>query len=203
MPGCLSSEASRRLSLLLHDHPPTHLACAVCTIYAVWGTPSLQVREQRVSNLLQSLLVAACLGITPAIQQIPTGVLWGYFMLLAVKSLDGSQLWERLLLMLTDPKKRVDVLQQEHAAFMQVRLDAATACLQRVPPGLWVCVGPCLGILPCRLTTKQVISCCCMPSRVLVQGYNVWVLGKVQPRFGGCCAPCATGYGKTQSSSSS
>jgi len=82
---------------------------------------ALQVREQRVSNLLQSLLVAACLAATPAIQQIPTGVLWGYFIFMAVESLQGSQLWERLLLIATDPKKRVVVLQQEHAAYLQVR----------------------------------------------------------------------------------
>lgn len=87
----------------------------------------LQVREQRVSNLLQSLLVAACLGLTPAIQQIPTGVLWGYFLFMAVKSLEGSQLWERLLLLVTDPKKRVAIMQQEHAAYMQVRLQRARA----------------------------------------------------------------------------
>lgn len=81
----------------------------------------LQVREQRVSNMLQSLLVAACLGITPAIQQIPTGALWGYFIFMAVESLAGSQLWERLLLLATDPKKRLVIMQQDHAAYMQVR----------------------------------------------------------------------------------
>lgn len=79
----------------------------------------LQVREQRVTNLLQSILVAICLAITPAIKQIPTGVLWGYFMYMAVESLEGSQLWERLQFILTDPKKRVLVLQQEHAAYLQ------------------------------------------------------------------------------------
>lgn len=72
------------------------------------------------SNILQSLLVAACLGITPAIQQIPTGVLWGYFIFMAVESLAGSQLWERLLLLATDPKKRLVIMQQDHAAYMQV-----------------------------------------------------------------------------------
>jgi hypothetical protein len=81
----------------------------------------VQVREQRVSNLLQSLLLAVCLGITPAIQRIPTAVLWGYFVFMAVESLAGSQLWERLLLLLTDPKRRVAVLQQQHAAYLQVR----------------------------------------------------------------------------------
>jgi hypothetical protein len=82
---------------------------------------ALQVREQRVSNLLQSLLLAVCLGITPVLQRIPTAVLWGYFVFMAVESLAGSQLWERLLLLLTDPKRRVAVIQQEHAAYLQVR----------------------------------------------------------------------------------
>lgn len=81
----------------------------------------LQVREQRVTNLLQSLLLCVCLGITPAIKLIPTAVLWGYFIFMAVESLTGSQLWDRTLLLVTDPKKRVIVLQQEHAAYLQVR----------------------------------------------------------------------------------
>jgi hypothetical protein len=79
------------------------------------------VREQRVTNLLQSLLLAVCLGITPAIQLIPTAVLWGYFIFMAAESLAGSQLWERLLVVLTDPQRRVAVLQQEHAAYLQVK----------------------------------------------------------------------------------
>lgn len=65
--------------------------------------------------------MAVCLGITPAIQQIPTGVLSGYFIFMAVKSVEGSQLWERLLLLVTDPKKRVAIMQQEHAAYLQVQ----------------------------------------------------------------------------------
>uniref|UniRef100_A0A383W2A2 Bicarbonate transporter-like transmembrane domain-containing protein n=1 Tax=Tetradesmus obliquus TaxID=3088 RepID=A0A383W2A2_TETOB len=80
----------------------------------------LQVREQRVTNLLQSLLLAVCLGITPAIQAIPTAVLWGYFIFMAAESLPGSQLWERLLLLATDPQRRIGVLQQEHAAYLQL-----------------------------------------------------------------------------------
>ncbi|WIA09994.1 hypothetical protein OEZ85_010206 [Tetradesmus obliquus] len=80
----------------------------------------LQVREQRVTNLLQSLLLAVCLGITPAIQAIPTAVLWGYFIFMAAESLPGSQLWERLLLLATDPQRRIKVLQQEHAAYLQL-----------------------------------------------------------------------------------
>lgn len=71
------------------------------------GTGAIPVRviEQRLSGLLQSLGVAVLLGITPAIRQIPTAVLWGFFAFMALESLPGSQFWERLLLLLTDPKK--------------------------------------------------------------------------------------------------
>ena len=54
------------------------------------------------TGLLQSLLVGACLGITPAIKWIPTAVLWGYFAYMALESLPGSQFWERILLLFTD-----------------------------------------------------------------------------------------------------
>lgn len=38
----------------------------------------LVVSEQRGSGFAQSLGIAACLGLTPAIRWIPTAVLWGY-----------------------------------------------------------------------------------------------------------------------------
>ena len=58
------------------------------------------------AGLLQSLLVAACLGATPLLQRIPSAVLWGYFAFMALESLQGSQFWERLLWLLTDPGQR-------------------------------------------------------------------------------------------------
>ena len=58
------------------------------------------------AGLLQSLLVAACLGLTPVLQCIPSAVLWGYFAFMALESLQGSQFWERLLYLLTDPARR-------------------------------------------------------------------------------------------------
>lgn len=66
------------------------------------------------------------------LQAIPTGVLWGYFALMAVESLPGSQLWERSLLLATDPKRRGLVLLQEHAAYLQVRGGVAVRS-----PGVW------------------------------------------------------------------
>ena len=50
--------------------------------------------------------MAACLGLTPVLQCIPSAVLWGYFAFMALESLQGSQFWERLLYLLTDPAKR-------------------------------------------------------------------------------------------------
>lgn len=73
------------------------------------GVIPVRVIEQRVSGLLQSLGVGVLLAITPAIRQIPTAVLWGFFAFMALESLPGSQFWDRLLLLLTprsEPRRR-------------------------------------------------------------------------------------------------
>ena len=67
---------------------------------------SLVVIWNRSAGLLQSLLVAACLGLTMVIRLIPSAVLWGYFAFMALESLAGSQFWERLVYLVTDPAKR-------------------------------------------------------------------------------------------------
>jgi hypothetical protein len=51
------------------------------------GSPKGRVLEQRGSNLGQALLVAACAVAAPAINLIPTSVLWGYFAFMARTSL--------------------------------------------------------------------------------------------------------------------
>ena len=66
----------------------------------------VRVNEQRVTNLLQSILVGACLGAMPVIKKIPTSVLWGYFAYMAIDSLPGNQFWERLLLLFVTPGRR-------------------------------------------------------------------------------------------------
>lgn len=66
----------------------------------------VRVNEQRVTNLLQSLLVGACVGAMPVIKKIPTSVLWGYFAYMAVDSLPGNQFWERTLLLFISPGRR-------------------------------------------------------------------------------------------------
>lgn len=69
----------------------------------------VEVKEQRLSNLLQSLLVAACVAAMPILKRIPTSVLWGYFAFMALESLPGNQFWERLCLIATAPSHRYDL----------------------------------------------------------------------------------------------
>lgn len=66
----------------------------------------VRVNEQRMTNLLQSLLVGvSVLGIS-VIKKIPTSVLWGYFAYMAIDSLPGNQFWERILLLFVTPSRR-------------------------------------------------------------------------------------------------
>lgn len=65
----------------------------------------VRVNEQRVSNLLQSLLVAAAVFAMPLIKKIPTSVLAGYFAYMAIDSLPGNQFWERFLLVFITPQR--------------------------------------------------------------------------------------------------
>ncbi|OMO55023.1 Cytochrome P450 [Corchorus capsularis] len=79
----------------------------------------VRVHEQRVSNLLQSLLVAASICAMPIIKLIPTSVLWGYFAYMAIDSLPGNQFWERMLLLFITPGRRYKVLERVHASFVE------------------------------------------------------------------------------------
>ncbi|KAJ7966141.1 Boron transporter-like protein [Quillaja saponaria] len=79
----------------------------------------VRVNEQRVSNLLQSLLVALSIFSMSVIKRIPTSVLWGYFAYMAIDSLSGNQFWERILLLFITPSRRYKVLEGSHASFVE------------------------------------------------------------------------------------
>eukprot|EP01018_Ginkgo_biloba_P022080 Gb_26320 [translate_table: standard] len=79
----------------------------------------VRVKEQRLSNLLQSILVGTCVGLMPVIKMVPTSVLWGYFAYMAIESLPGNQFWERLLLLFIAPKRRYKVFEDVHASFIE------------------------------------------------------------------------------------
>lgn len=66
----------------------------------------VEVKEQRLSNLLQSAMVGGCVAAMPLLKMIPTSVLWGYFGFMAIESLPGNQFWERILLLFTAPSRR-------------------------------------------------------------------------------------------------
>lgn len=66
----------------------------------------VEVKEQRLSNLLQATLVGGCVAAMPILKIIPTSVLTGYFAYMAIESLAGNQFWERILLLFTAPSRR-------------------------------------------------------------------------------------------------
>lgn len=66
----------------------------------------VRVNEQRVSNFLQSILLAVSICAMPLIKLIPTSVLWGYFAYMAIDSLPGNQFWERILLIFVPHNRR-------------------------------------------------------------------------------------------------
>jgi HCO3- transporter family len=72
--------------------PGDSRVCSLCSLRAVCvsSTPAAMLRA----------------GITPGLKLIPSAVLWGYFAYMAADSLPGSQFWDRLLLVFTDPRKR-------------------------------------------------------------------------------------------------
>ena len=88
----------------------------------------VEVKEQRVSNLLQSLMVGGCVAAMPFLKMIPTSVLWGYFAFMAIENLPGNQFWERILLIFTAPSKRYKYCLKHH--FLSVFLsEKSMSCI--------------------------------------------------------------------------
>jgi boron transporter len=65
----------------------------------------MEVKEQRLSNLLQATLVEGCVAAMPLLKRIPISVIWVYFAFMAIESLPGNQFWERILLHFTAPSR--------------------------------------------------------------------------------------------------
>ncbi|XP_043820079.1 band 3 anion transport protein [Dromiciops gliroides] len=68
-----------------------------------------EVKEQRLSGLLVSVLVGVSIFMEPILSKIPLAVLFGIFLYMGVTSLSGIQLFDRLLLFLKPPKYHPDV----------------------------------------------------------------------------------------------
>ncbi|XP_054785279.1 boron transporter 4-like [Prosopis cineraria] len=79
----------------------------------------IRVKEQRVSNFLQAILVGASVFALPLLRKIPTSVLWGYFAYMAIDSLQGNQFWERILYILISPNRKYKVVEGDHASLVE------------------------------------------------------------------------------------
>ncbi|XP_055475868.1 band 3 anion transport protein [Psammomys obesus] len=68
-----------------------------------------EVKEQRISGLLVSLLVGLSILMEPILSRIPLAVLFGIFLYMGVTSLSGIQLFDRILLLFKPSKYHPDV----------------------------------------------------------------------------------------------
>ena len=69
----------------------------------------VRVRETRLSGLFSHILVGLSLFMLPVpLVYIPTAVLDGLFLFVAITSLEGNQLFERALLLVTEQVKIYD-----------------------------------------------------------------------------------------------
>ncbi|XP_058475178.1 anion exchange protein 3 isoform X2 [Solea solea] len=67
-----------------------------------------EVKEQRLTGLLVSVLVGMSMVMTDVLRLIPLAVLFGIFLYMGVTSLTGIQLYERITLMVTPAKHHPD-----------------------------------------------------------------------------------------------
>ncbi|KAM9296269.1 band 3 anion transport protein [Gastrophryne carolinensis] len=75
------------------------------TIMSKGEKPQIErVIEQRISGLLVALLVGVSILMEPVLSLIPLAVLFGIFLYMGVTSLNGIQLYDRILLTLKPPK---------------------------------------------------------------------------------------------------
>lgn len=62
-------------------------------------------RETRWTGFLTHILVGLSILAKDALKQIPLAVLYGFFLFLGLGTLDGNALWDRILLLFTQPEK--------------------------------------------------------------------------------------------------
>eukprot|EP00040_Diaphanoeca_grandis_P027053 m.152971 g.152971 ORF g.152971 m.152971 type:complete len:657 (-) comp30821_c1_seq1:41-2011(-) len=98
---------------------PMHTkACAVLADDGNGGK-TFVVREQRWTNLLQSLMCSACIFAQPALKTIPRSVLWGFFIFMGLESLNGSQFWDRLQLLITQKSQLPKLTTGSHNVYLE------------------------------------------------------------------------------------
>nr|XP_057905326.1 solute carrier family 4 member 1a (Diego blood group) [Doryrhamphus excisus] len=75
------------------------------TVMSKGPKPEIEkVVEQRISGILVAILVGVSIYMEPILKMIPMTALFGIFLYMGVTSLNGIQMWDRMLLLIT-PKK--------------------------------------------------------------------------------------------------
>ena len=82
------------------------------------GKPVRVTKEQRWTNLIQSLLIMVCIFIQPVIKTIPRSVPWGFFIYMGLETLEGSQLWARIQLLIADKHELPKLLKTDEYAYL-------------------------------------------------------------------------------------
>ncbi|EMP33736.1 Band 3 anion transport protein [Chelonia mydas] len=103
-----------------------------------------EVKEQRISGLLVSILVGLSILMEPILKLIPLAVLFGIFLYMGVTSLNGIQLYDRILLLMKPPKyhpdepyvKRVKTWRMHIFTFTQIVCLATLWAVKSTPASL-------------------------------------------------------------------
>uniref|UniRef100_A0A8C4YUX1 Anion exchange protein n=1 Tax=Gadus morhua TaxID=8049 RepID=A0A8C4YUX1_GADMO len=102
------------------------------TVMSKGPKPQIQrVLEQRVSGVLVALLVGLSILMEPILKMIPMSALFGIFLYMGITSLNGIQLWDRILLLFIPQKYHPDdpYATQVSTARMHVYTTIQVVCL--------------------------------------------------------------------------
>lgn len=69
---------------------------------SVFSFRIVRVRETRLTSIFSNILIALSLLILSVLSYIPTPVLYGLFLYIAVTALTGNQMFERVMLLITE-----------------------------------------------------------------------------------------------------
>ncbi|KAK7881699.1 hypothetical protein WMY93_030108 [Mugilogobius chulae] len=123
-----------------------------------------EVKEQRVTGLLVSIMVGMSIVIGQLLRQIPLAVLFGIFLYMGVMSLNGIQLTERMMLLLMPPKYHPDHTYVRKVRTLRMHL---FTCIQLV----------CLAVLWAVMSTQASLA---FPFvLILTVPVKIFVLGRI------------------------
>ncbi|XP_022249553.1 anion exchange protein 2-like [Limulus polyphemus] len=74
----------------------------------------VEVKEQRLTNLMVSVLIGLSILIAPLLRRIPVAILFGVFLYMGVSSVSGIQLFERIQLLFMPARHHPDVPYVRH-----------------------------------------------------------------------------------------